>query len=584
MLCILNLEWEDTQFGNGGKFMKRKFFSLCLGMVMLSALFATPLAVNESPADALARDADEYVVPAVVDPVTPSNAHVISTTTGGTTRNWGITWSDEFNGTALNTQKWDYQNGTGQAEFGFPGWGNEEVQNYRHQNVFVQNGHLTLRAQRSGGQWFSGKLRSTKDGMWNNSNKPAGTPNNPTQTFAQTYGRFEARIRLPATEGTWPAFWMMPQTAAYGGWARSGEIDIMEAMGRFPNRSVGAIHFGGAWPENDHIAAYYNFPSGGRIDQWNTYAVEWEEHQIRWYVNGNHFFTGNSSRWWTSASNSATAPFDRDFHLILNLAIGGHFDGYRVPPDNAVLDMDVDWVRVYQRIPDAPEPPDIALNKTARASSQDAGNPASNGNNGNAGNRWAAVPGTTASCNEWWLVDLGAVYELSGFVIDWERAAANRYTIKTSVTDPGTTVNPNSNIWTTVFTKGSGGQGEGIVRENITHATGRYGRWVMMHATQRDFNWETTWFGPSFWRLSLHGKPAYGHVRGAADISAADVTLLRGYIAAQDKTAFRNANPAFNMVTADVNGDGFINSADVTLLRRWIAAVNKNTVPLGPRP
>jgi hypothetical protein len=113
-------------------------------------------------------------------------------------------------------------------------------------------------------------------------------------------------------------------------------------------------------------------------------------------------------------------------------------------------------------------------------------------------------------------------------------------------------------------------------------AAGRYAIMV--------FDWQPANTGDSGraqildWRLKKGTAPRYGHVRGESDINAADVTLLRGYIAAQDKTAFRNANPAFSITNADVNGDGFINSADVTLLRRWLAAVEKSSVPLGPRP
>jgi beta-glucanase (GH16 family) len=571
--------------------MKKRFLSFCLGTVMLTGLFSFPPTLN-SDVPALASP---YVVPPAASD-TPVDAQFITTTGNGVTRHWGIVWSDEFNGTSLDTAKWDYQNGTGFSEFGFHGWGNEEVQSYRHQNVLVQNGHLTLRAQRVGNQWFSGKVRTTKDMMWNHSGKPSGTPNNNTQTFAQTYGRFEARIRLPAIQGMWPAFWMMPQNNVYGGWAASGEIDIMEAIGRLPEESTGAIHFGGPWPANTYLHGEYHFPSGGRIDQWNVYAVEWEANQIRWYVNGNLFRSINNNQWRTTFPGAGPgAPFDQDFHLILNLAVGGHFDGYLLPPNSAIGDMDIDWVRAYTRIdeiPDVPDPLNIALNKPAGASSfqnnQDGSYPPQNGNDGRSGTRWASGNTGPQNCNEWWMVDLEDVYNLERFALRWETAAADRYTIKTSTVHPGASPDPNSSIWTTVFNKNSGGQGEGLVEASF--AAGTQGRWVMIHATRRAFSYGNTFYGPSFYNFALYGTKAQtvsnpGHISGNAYINSADITLLRRYIAHMGSGGttqqFEAAHPNFRVANADVNGDGEINAADVTRLRLYVAATDPSTVPLG---
>lgn len=164
--------------------------------------------------------------------------------------------------------------------------------------------------------------------------------------FSQTYGRFEARMRLPAGQGFWPAFWMMPEDDQYGGWAASGEIDIMENAGATPNKIGGAIHYGGPWPENQFQAGDYYFPAGTDATDYHEYAVEWEPGEIRWYVDGNLYQTIND---WYSTGGAYPAPFDQDFHLILNLAVGGWYGGN---PDGSTpfpSTMAVDYVRVYER-------------------------------------------------------------------------------------------------------------------------------------------------------------------------------------------------------------------------------------------
>lgn len=251
-----------------------------------------------------------------------------------------ITWCDEFTGEGPNVNafgvdldKWEFQLGTGTA-FGLIGWGNNEAQYYREENARVEDGRLIIEARLEsfgGRNYTSTRMRTEPH-------------------FSQLYGRFEAKIKLPVGNGLWPAFWMMPQDNVYGGWAASGEIDIMEARGRQPDRSIAALHFGGSWPNNTHTHATYHFPPGQSIADFNVYAIEWEEGIIRWYVNDNLIKT--STNWFTQG-HAFPAPFDQEFHMILNLAIGGTFDGGNLPPDslfnNPVL-MEVEYVRVYQRV------------------------------------------------------------------------------------------------------------------------------------------------------------------------------------------------------------------------------------------
>jgi beta-glucanase (GH16 family) len=151
--------------------------------------------------------------------------------------------------------------------------------------------------------------------------------------------RIEVRAKLPMGVGTWPAIWMLPTDKVYGGWPDSGEIDIMEAVGRSPNKIFGTVHTGAY----NHMRGthkgknYYTDPA-----QWHTYSIDWEETQIKWYVDGNHYNTFAPS----DTSNSQKWPFSQRFFLIINLAIGGTLGG-SVRFGSREQVMEVDYVRVY---------------------------------------------------------------------------------------------------------------------------------------------------------------------------------------------------------------------------------------------
>ncbi|MFC4737895.1 carbohydrate binding domain-containing protein [Bacillus daqingensis] len=255
---------------------------------------------------------------------------------------WSLIWEDKFEGDTLNEDNWtiDIGNGFEDANGNWvPGWGNEELQSYQEDNVTVEDGELILEAreetvsdERGTYDYTSGKIHSQGK-------------------FSQKYGRFEAKMKLPEGQGYWPAFWMMPEDDVYGGWAASGEIDIMEAAGGRTNKIGGAIHYGGEWPQNTYTARDYYFPEGTDITDYNEYAVEWEPGEIRWYVNDELYQTLNN---WSSvgAGNaekfSYPAPFDQEFHLILNLAVGGWYGG---DPDETTEfegQVKVDYVRAYE--------------------------------------------------------------------------------------------------------------------------------------------------------------------------------------------------------------------------------------------
>lgn len=253
-----------------------------------------------------------------------------------------LVWNDEFDGDALDTTKWDYQYGNG-GEYGNPGWGNMEWQYYlnRPENVRVEDGKLIITAvyEDSVMPYTSARIRTIT--------------NQGEVLFATTYGRIEARIKSPAQEGMWPAFWMLPaDTSTYGMWAASGELDIMEAKGRLPGQFSCAAHYGGEWPKNVYSGQEYVYQDGTTIEDYHLYSIEWEPNEIRWYVDNECFYTMTD---WYSQDSTATeyakpAPFDVPFYIILNMAIGGNFDK-EADAKNAEYpaEMEVDFVRVYQK-------------------------------------------------------------------------------------------------------------------------------------------------------------------------------------------------------------------------------------------
>jgi len=158
---------------------------------------------------------------------------------------WKLVWSDEFDGKDIDRTKWDFDTGNGfynyDANMWISGWGNDELQFYTREpeNAYVRDGMLHIRAIKEsyqGSGYTSARLKTRKRD---------GTP-----LFRKTYGKFEFRAKLPTGQGVWPGLWMLPQEEKYGGWPRSGEIDVMEARGQEPTKVLGTLHFGSRWPAN----------------------------------------------------------------------------------------------------------------------------------------------------------------------------------------------------------------------------------------------------------------------------------------------------------------------------------------------
>ncbi len=244
-----------------------------------------------------------------------------------------LVWSDEFSDPQLNPETWFFESGDG-SQYGIPGWGNNELQWYLPDNAELIDGMLviTAREQSQNGKNYTSARINTRD------------------RFAFRYGRIEARIRLPGGQGLWPAFWLLPQDSVYGTWAASGEIDVMEAvnLGAAGGNTVyGTIHYGGEWPDNVFTGETY-VVSTDATTEFHTYAIEWDEAEMRWYVDDVLYATQSS---WSSSAAPYPAPFDQPFYILLNVAVGGNFPG---SPNGATVfpvTMDVDWIRVYSGEP-----------------------------------------------------------------------------------------------------------------------------------------------------------------------------------------------------------------------------------------
>ena len=271
---------------------------------------------------------------------------------------WKLAWSDEFDGREIDKSKWDFDVGNGFYNYDssqwISGWGNGELQYYTREpdNAFLQDGQLHIRAIKESFQgcgYTSARLKTRKkDG---------------SELFCRKYGRFEIRAKLPTGRGVWPALWMLPQDEKYGGWAASGEIDILEARGQEPSQILGTLHFGGKWPANTEVSHTYTLPDGGTIADFHDYALEWDPGEIRWYVDGQQFAT--QAFWWSSDKtdrnegakpaseaelNPWPAPFDRPFYLVMNVAVGGKFLGNPDKTTQFPAEMVVDYVRVYEQV------------------------------------------------------------------------------------------------------------------------------------------------------------------------------------------------------------------------------------------
>ena len=249
---------------------------------------------------------------------------------------YNILWSDEFNGKKLDESIWH-------REEREKGWTNNELQMYTSdtKNGFVKDGKFVIKAYEetvgSGSEtstYSSCKLRANDD-------------------HAFKYGRIEVNAKSPEGLGLWPAVWMMPKVQEhYGEWPTCGEIDIMEVLGDNVTKAYGTLHYGVPHAEQQGTVELTNGKTFA--NDFHEYAIEWEPGKIEWFIDGQSYLVVND--WFSSLTEDGDeypfpAPFNQDFCIQINLAVGGNWPGNPEPGADYIknAEFEIDYVRVYQK-------------------------------------------------------------------------------------------------------------------------------------------------------------------------------------------------------------------------------------------
>jgi beta-glucanase (GH16 family) len=234
-----------------------------------------------------------------------------------------LVFSDEFNGSAIDTTKWNFEiNGNGE--------GNGELEYYtnRSQNAAIKDGKLVITALKesyNGANYTSARMTTAGKGEF-------------------TYGRFEAKMKLPYGRGIWPAFWLLSNTQPLD-WPNTGEIDIMEAVGYRPDTVFSNIHSTDYYGGKGDLLAVPNYSTG-----YHVYAADWTPDSIKFFVDTKQLFAFANPHLADATANHAEWPFDHPFFMLLNVAVGGAWGGIQGVDDSIFPQtMSVDWVRVYQK-------------------------------------------------------------------------------------------------------------------------------------------------------------------------------------------------------------------------------------------
>ncbi|MEJ2162305.1 MAG: glycoside hydrolase family 16 protein [Robiginitalea sp.] len=229
-------------------------------------------------------------------------------------------WADEFEGSELSSELWNYDLGDGCPEI--CGWGNEEEQVYTRSNHRLEDGYLIITARKSDSVYTS--TRITTQGKMD-----------------FQYGRLEARAKIPTGKGVWPAIWMLGSNIGEVGWPRCGEIDVLEYVGKEPGRIFTTLH------TSDSYGNSVNTKKTGIPDieeGFHIYAMEWDPEKIRFFVDGELLYTFAPEE-----RTEEVWPFDQPFYLILNLAIGGKFGGPEIDDSIFPQEFIIDYVRIFKQ-------------------------------------------------------------------------------------------------------------------------------------------------------------------------------------------------------------------------------------------
>jgi len=291
---------------------------LLMPLVGLLLLTATACGLAITPAPTATPSPTSTPVPTATS--MPTATPVPTSTPEWQREGWTLTWQDEFDGDKLDSSKWT-------RELGGHGWGNAELQYYSEhpENARLENGQLIIEAHEED---FMGKSYTSARLITRNK-------------FEQAYGRYEARLKLPYGQGIWPAFWMLGEDLSSVGWPDSGEIDIMEHIGREPKLVHGTIH-GPGYSGANGVGGSHDLGEP-LSDDFHVFAVEWEPEEIRWYFDDILYFSV------TPDDVPGEWVYDHPFFMILNLAVGGYWPGYPDETTTFPQQYIVDYVRVYEK-------------------------------------------------------------------------------------------------------------------------------------------------------------------------------------------------------------------------------------------
>jgi beta-glucanase (GH16 family) len=306
-------------------------------MGALAAMLAACTTVGapmDAGTDAVAVDAHVVDASSLVDAWVPPGCPTTGWPTG-----WRPTFCQEFdvpNGSSPDPAIWT-PDVTGN------GWGNQELQYYTSAsaNIFIENGDLVLRAMRDA---------SGAHTCWYGPCQYTSAQLESIHHFSQAYGRFEARMKIPAGVGLWPAFWMLGANSDTVHWPACGEIDVMESVGMNPGTVYGTLHMDATNSATTNVqdGQHYVLPGGAALsDAYHVYAVEWAPGVVRFYLDDTLYFTAQPTDAMIT-SQSGHWVFDHPFYLLLDLAVGGNWPGSPTAATVFPADLHVDYVRVYE--------------------------------------------------------------------------------------------------------------------------------------------------------------------------------------------------------------------------------------------
>jgi beta-glucanase (GH16 family) len=234
--------------------------------------------------------------------------------TSSTTNSYTLIWSDEFDGSSVDTGNWNF-------ELGGEGWGNHEQEYYQPANATVSDGNLVITGRKEdvGSNHYTSSRMTTKG----------------KKEFL--YGKIEARIKIPVGKGLWPAFWMLGANINTTPWPASGETDIMEHINT-DSLMYGTLH----WDKGGHVQDGDTLSS--TPSDYHLYAVEWDSASIRWYIDGTKYHEVDIHQ-----NINSTEEFHKPFFILLNLALGGDWPGQVIDESKLPAHMYVDYVRVYKK-------------------------------------------------------------------------------------------------------------------------------------------------------------------------------------------------------------------------------------------